>query len=265
MDLQLQDKVVIVTGGAKGIGAGCVEAFAAEGAIPVIVGRSPEAAEKLSEGIRARGQRVDFIEAELTSEDACRDAVATVLERYGRLDGIVHNAGINDGASLRKSPADFLTSLQRNIFHVFALTHYALDALIEAKGFIVNISSKVADTGQGGTSGYAASKGAMNSLTREWALDLSKYGIRVNTVSPAEVMTPLYERWLQTLDNPEKFVRETSARIPLGNRFTTSEEIAAMTVFLASPLSGHTTGQVIYPDGGYVHLDRAYTPTANAH
>lgn len=264
MDLQLQDKVVIVTGGAKGIGAGCVEAFAAEGAIPVIVGRSPEAADALAANIRGRGRRVDFIEAELTSEEACRHAVTTVLERYGRIDGIVHNAGINDGASLRKSPADFLTSLQRNIFHVFALTHFALDALIESKGFIVNVSSKVADTGQGGTSGYAASKGAMNALTREWALDLSKYGIRVNTVSPAEVLTPLYENWLKTLDDPEKFVRETSARIPLGNRFTTSEEIAAMVVFLASSQSGHTTGQILYPDGGYVHLDRAYTPKGDA-
>lgn len=260
MDLQLKDKVVIVTGGAKGIGAGCVEAFAAEGSIAVIVGRSPDVAAQLVESIRSRGQRADFIEAELTEEAACRNAITTVLERYGRIDGIVHNAGINDGASLRKSPADFMISLQRNIFHVFTLTHYALDALIAAKGFIVNISSKVADTGQGNTSGYAASKGAMNALTREWALDLSKYGIRVNTVSPAEVMTPLYENWLKTLDDPEKFIRETSARIPLGNRFTTSEEIAAMTVFLASQQSSHTTGQILYPDGGYVHLDRAYTP-----
>lgn len=258
MDLNLKDKIVIVTGGAKGIGAGCVEAFAAEGALPVIVGRSPEAGEKLAEEIRRSGGKADVIEAELTSEDACRQAVQTILERYGNIHGIVHNAGINDGASLRKSPTDFMTSLNRNIFHVFALTHFALDSLIASKGFIVNISSKVAETGQGNTSGYAASKGAMNALTREWALDLAKHGIRVNTVCPAEVMTPLYENWLKTLDNPEGYIRRISERIPLETRFTTSAEIAAMVVFLASDRSSHTTGQIIYPDGGYVHLDRAY-------
>ena len=254
MNLHLTDKVVIVTGGAKGIGAGCVESFAAEGAIPVIVGRSPDVGQALIEQC-GRGH---VIAAELTSEEDCRRAIEETLEKFGRLDGIVHNAGINDGVSLRHSPSDFLGSLQKNIFHVFTLTHYALDALIASKGFIINVSSKVADTGQGSTSGYAASKGAMNALTREWALDLAQYSIRVNTVVPAEVYTPLYEKWVQTLDDPEKFLDEARARIPLERRMTTSEEVADMVVFLASDRSAHTTGQVIYPDGGYVHLDRAY-------
>ena len=151
-----------------------------------------------------------------------------------------------------------MASLQKNIFHVFALTHYALDALIASKGFIINISSKVADTGQGDTSGYAASKGAMNALTREWALSLAKDGIRVNTVVPAEVMTPLYQNWLNTLEDPEATVKQIEARIPFGNRMTTSAEIANMVVFIASDKSSHTTGQILYPDGGYVHFDRSY-------
>lgn len=254
MNLNLKDKVVIITGGAKGIGAGCVESFAAEGAIPVIVGRSPDVGQALIEQCGCG----HMIAAELTSEEDCRRAIEETLEKFGRLDGIVHNAGINDGVSLRHSPNDFLGSLQKNIFHVFTLTHYALDALIASKGFIINVSSKVADTGQGSTSGYAASKGAMNALTREWALDLAQYSIRVNTVVPAEVFTPLYENWVQTLDDPQKFIDEACARIPLDHRMTTSEEIANMVVFLASDRSAHTTGQVIYPDGGYVHLDRAY-------
>lgn len=254
MDLNLTDKVIIVTGGAKGIGAGCTEAFAAEGAIPVIVGRSPDVGKAL---IKKCG-RGHVIEAELTSEEACKNAITETLEKYGRLDGIVHNAGINDGVSLYDSPEAFMGSLQKNIFHVFTLTHYALDALIESKGFIINISSKVADTGQGATSGYAASKGAMNALTREWALDLAKHSIRVNTVVPAEVMTPLYENWVKTLDDPQKFIREAEARIPFEHRMTTSEEIANTVVFLASDKASHTTGQILYPDGGYVHLDRAY-------
>lgn len=254
MDLNLTDKVVVVTGGAKGIGEGCVEAFAAEGAIPVIVGRSPDIGEKLI----ARCGRGMMIEAELTSEEQCKQAIDKTLAEFGKLDGIVHNAGINDGVSLRHSPADFIGSLQKNIFHVFTLTHFALDALIESKGFVINIGSKVADTGQGSTSGYAASKGAMNALTREWALDLAKYSIRVNTVVPAEVFTPLYQNWVNTLEDPEGFLESVKARIPLEKRMTTSAEIANLVVFLASDRSAHTTGQILYPDGGYVHLDRSY-------
>lgn len=255
MDLNLTGKVVIITGGAKGIGAGCVETFAAEGAIPVIVGRSPQVGQTLIDQI---GTGL-VIEAELTSEDTCKYAIELTLAKYGRIDGIVHNAGVNDSVSLSHSPTDFMGSLQKNIFHVFTLTHYALDALIESKGFIINISSKVATTGQGNTSGYAASKGAMEALTREWALDLAKHSIRVNTVVPAEVMTPLYENWVKTLADPEKFIRDAENRIPLEHRMTTSEEIANTVAFLASNRSSHTTGQIIYPDGGYVHLDRSYS------
>lgn len=255
MNLELTDQVIIITGGAKGVGAGCVEVFASEGAIPVIVGRSPEVGHALLARCGGVGH---VIAAELSEEAACRAAIAETLARYGRINGLVHNAGINDGVSLRHAPEEFMASLKRNIFHVFALTHYALDALIESRGFIINIGSKVADTGQGSTSGYAASKGAMNALTREWALDLAAYGIRVNNVIPAEVMTPLYEKWVSTLENPQAFLDAAKSRIPLGQRMTTAEEIANVVAFLASPRSAHTTGQLIYPDGGYVHLDRAY-------
>lgn len=256
MNLKLEDKVVIVTGGAKGIGAACVEGFAAEGAIPVIVGRSPEIGQALIEKC-GRGM---VIQAELTSEDACRNAIEETMEEYGRIDGLVHNAGINDQVPLSAGLDEFMGSLQRNLLHVYALTHYALDALIKSRGFIVNVSSKVAVTGQGGTSGYAAAKGAINSLTREWALDLSKHGIRVNCVMPAEVYTPMYEGLAKAEEDPQKFLADMSWVIPLGKRMTTSEEVANMVVFLASERSSHTTGQIIYPDGGYVHLDRSFRP-----
>ena len=256
MDLQLENKVVIVTGGAKGIGAACVEVFAAEGAIPVIVGRSPEVGRELI----AKCGRGMVVEAELTSEEACRNAVSETVEAFGRLDGLVHNAGVNDQVSLSDSTSDFFGSMQKNLLHVFALTHFALESLIESRGFIVNVTSKVAVTGQGGTSGYAASKGAMNALTREWALDLAKHGIRVNAVVPAEVYTPMYESLAAATEDPDQFLDEMSGKIPLGRRMTTAEEIANMVVFLASERSAHTTGQIIYPDGGYVHLDRAYQP-----
>jgi len=259
MHLGLEHKVVIVTGGAKGIGAAITRGFAAEGAIPCIFGRSPAEAAQLVAELAARGQRADSFVLELTDEAAVRAAVAAVLARHGRIDCVVNNAGVNDGVGLRSAVADFRASLERNIVQCFVLVQACLDALIAARGTIVNIGTKCSVTGQGGTSGYVAAKGAMNGLTREWALDLAQHGIRVNCILPAEVMTPMYERWISTRPDPAAAVAAINATIPLERRMTTAEEIASTAVFVASPRSSHTTGQILVVDGGYVHLDRAYT------
>jgi len=186
--------------------------------------------------------------------------VAQTVDRLGRIDALVNNAGVNDGVGLAKgSPDQFVASLQRNLLHYYNMAHYALPHLKNSRGAIVNISSKTAVTGQGGTSGYVAAKGAILGLTREWAAELLPCGIRVNAVVPAEVITPLYERWLRNFPDPEKKLKSILAKIPLESRATTPEEIAAMVVFLVSPQAGHITGQHLFVDGGYVHLDRALT------
>ena len=176
MNLGLEGKVVLVTGGAKGIGAAIARSFAKEGAIVSIVDRNPDVANDLVEQIKQDNGQAFCIPTELTDEEACRNAVEKTIQTGGRLDVLVHNAGTNDGVGLNSPPSDFLESLRKNLFHVFALTHFALDKLVESKGNVINVGSKVAVTGQGGTSGYAASKGAMNALTREWALDLAERG-----------------------------------------------------------------------------------------
>ncbi|SEJ75731.1 L-fucose dehydrogenase [Dyadobacter sp. SG02] len=258
MDLQLQNKIVIVTGGAKGIGEGIVQVLASEGAIPVIVGRNAEDNQKLVDTLALDGMKSFQVSAELTQPKDSQHAVKAVLEKYGRIDGLVNNAGVNDGIGLENGSYEgFMASLHKNVVHYYLMAHYALPALKESKGAIVNISSKTADTGQGGTSAYAASNGARNALTREWAVELLKYGIRVNSVVVAECWTPLYEKWIQTLPDPKEKLASITSNIPLENRMTTAEEIANMTVFLLSGRSSHTTGQLIYVDGGYVHLDRA--------
>lgn len=260
MDLQLKDKVVIVTGGAKGIGEGIVEVLSSEGAIPAVVGRNEADNRAVIEKLGGKGFQTV---AELTRPDECRKAVDAVIKQFGRIDGLVNNAGVNDGVNLEHGSYDtFLASLHKNLVHYYLMAQYALPELKKAKGAIVNIGSKVAETGQGGTSAYAAANGGRNALTREWAVELLKYGIRVNAVIVAESYTPLYEKWIQTLPNPEETLREINARIPLGNRMTTPEEIANMVVFLLSERSSHTTGQLIHVDGGYVHLDRSVASLA---
>jgi L-fucose dehydrogenase len=260
MDLELKDKVVIVTGGAKGIGAAIVRACAAEGAIAVIVGRDAQAGKQLQSELQNSGARCGLITVDLATAESCSQSVDQTLQAFGRIDALVSNAGRNDKVGLESGSVDeYVASLNRNLVHYYGMAHYALPHLKLSRGAIINIGSKTAVTGQGSTSGYASSKGAIMALTREWAAELLPYGIRVNTVIPAEVMTPLYRQWLDTFPYPEEKLKTMLTKIPFEHRMTTSEEIASMVVFLISAKSSHTTGQHLFVDGGYVHLDRALT------
>ena len=261
MHLALTDKLILVTGGAAGIGAAITRACLEESARVVILSRRSDNAKSFMAEMESSGARCAFIEAQLEDTAQCQHAIEQILQDHGDIYGLVNNAGINDGAGLERGSVEkFIQSLEKNLIHYYTLAHYALPALKRTQGAIVNISSKVALTGQGNTSGYAASKGAQLALTREWAAELLPYNIRVNAVLPAEVITPLYRRWLDTLGNPEAELQRITKKIPLGRRMTLDSEIAAATVFLLSPTqSAHTTGQHIVVDGGYVHLDRALT------
>lgn len=258
MNLNLKDKIIIVTGGAKGIGLGICKVLAAEGAVPVIIGRDDADNQAAIREIEAENGKALSVVAELTKPEACKTAVDQIIALYGRIDGLVNNAGVNDGVGLESGDYEkFIASVHKNLVHYYLMAQYALPELKKTKGAIVNIGSKTADTGQGNTSAYAASNGGRNALTREWAAELLKYGIRVNSVIVAECYTPLYDKWIKTLENPEEKLKEITAKIPFENRMTTAEEIANMTVFLLSDKSSHTTGQLIYVDGGYTHLDRS--------
>ena len=258
MDLQLKDKLIIVTGGAKGIGKAIVELLAKEGAIPIIIGRNEEDNHLLLSALKGSGYSADQFVAELTDPKACKNVIDQVTNKYGQIDGLVNNAGINDGVGLENGNYEgFILSLHKNLVHYYLLAHHALPWLKQSKGPIVNISSKTAETGQGNTSAYAAANGGRNALTREWAVELAKYSIRVNAVVVAESYTHLYEKWISSLPDGEGKKKQIESMIPLENRFTEPGEIANTVVFLLSSSSSHTTGQLIHVDGGYVHLDRA--------
>lgn len=253
MDLGLKGKRIIVTGGGSGIGAAVTEVLAEEGALPVILARRPPDADWL-----ARLPGAVFVRADLARDADCRAAVAQI-RKLGPVFGLVNNAGANDSVGLDAGPEAFRESLDQNLIHYYTLVHLLADDLRATKGAIVNVSSKTALTGQGATSAYVAAKAAQLGLTREWAAAFLKDGVRVNAVIPAEVMTPLYANWLNTFPDPQARLAAITRNIPLGNRMTTPREIADTVVFLLSPRSSHTTGQWLFPDGGYSHLDRALT------
>ncbi|HHZ77449.1 MAG TPA: SDR family oxidoreductase, partial [Candidatus Lambdaproteobacteria bacterium] len=186
-----------------------------------------------------------------------KQAVEQTILMFGGLDVLVNNAGFNDGLGLETPPEEFMISVQNNLLHVYAMTHYALPQLRKGPGCILNLGSKVSVTGQGKTSAYAAAKGAISALTREWAVALAPYKIRVNCVIPAECLTDQYEQFFQTQTNPEATKKAIADLVPFAQRLTTPEEIAQTIVFLASDRSSHTTGQFIFVDGGYTHFDRA--------
>ena len=254
MDLGLRDKIVLVTGGAKGIGAATVKAFLVEDCKVVIVDRDIEAGSNLA---KSSGSKARFVEAELTNLKSCKQAVEQSFSWFGGLDVLVNNAGFNDGLGLETSPEDFMTSVQNNLLHVYAMTHYSLPQLRKGPGSILNLGSKVSVTGQGKTSAYAAAKGAISALTREWAVALAPEKVRVNCVIPAECLTDQYEQFFQTQTDPDAAKKAITDIVPFEQRLTTPEEIAQTIVFLASNRSSHTTGQLVFVDGGYTHFDRA--------
>lgn len=259
MDLDLKNKIIVVTGGAGlpgSIGQTIVRYLAKEEAVPVIIDKDSRG-QTLAKSIKDGGMNAHFIQADLRADQGCQKAVKKTVEAFGKINGLVNNLGINDQVDFDCSYEDFLNSLKLNLAHFFGLTKYAAPYLKKSKGSVVNIASKVALTGQGGTSGYAASKGGVLALTREWAVDLCSFGVRVNAVVIAESWTPAYRQWIKRFEAPEAERDKIAQKIPLENRLTKPSEVADTVLFLLSERSSHTTGQFLHVDGGYVHLDRA--------
>jgi 3-oxoacyl-[acyl-carrier protein] reductase/L-fucose dehydrogenase len=261
MDLHLQDKVIIVTGGFKGIGNGIVKQLVEEGAIVEILNRADAREDEVRAELDKMGAKYDIYIIDLNNTDEIKPIVEDIHSKYGHIDGVVNNAGKNDNLALETTSwQDFEESIHGNLTHYYETVHAAVEYLKESKGAVVNISSKTALTGQGKTSAYAAAKGAILGLTREWAAALVKDSVRVNAIVVSEAWTPLYADWIKTFGDEEAQqarLRVITDKIPLEHRMTKTSEIANEAAFLLSDRSSHTTGQWVFVDGGYVHLDRA--------
>ncbi|MEO8534843.1 MAG: SDR family oxidoreductase [Flavobacterium sp.] len=259
MNLNLKNKIVVVSGSAGkegSIGETMINRLADEGAIPVLLDRN-DRGKSYAEVLQKKGIDALFVKTDVTDPVEMENAVKIIAEKYGRIDVVINNVGVNDGAGLDSTYEEFMDSLKLNVASYFLLVKYALPFLKESKGNILNIGSKVALTGQGGTSGYAAAKGGVLALTREWAVDLIQFGIRSNAIIIAESFTPAYDDWLKTLPDGETVLKKINKSIPFDGRMTKTEEIADTALFIISDRSSHTTGQFVFVDGGYVHLDRA--------
>ena len=256
MELGLEGKTFIVTGGGSGIGASVVENLARCGATAVIFDKShPDST--FYDHIKNLSGSAVWKTLDLSNDKDCKDAVSNTLSEFRKVDGLVNNAGINDSVGLSESSEKFRKSLDVNLVHFYTMASLCVPALKKTRGSIVNISSKVALTGQSGTSAYAAAKGGILALTREWAAEFANCGLRVNAVIPGETMTPMYKKWLEGFEKPNEKLNSIINRIPLEKRMTRSEEVAMPIVFLLSKWAGHITGQFLVVDGGYSHLDRA--------
>jgi L-fucose dehydrogenase len=237
MDLELNNKVIIVTGGARGIGEGISRVLSAEGAIVVIVGRNEADNRALQVEIEEAGGHAFAVAAELNDPEACEKTVRAVIQKFGRIEGLVNNATLNDGGPETGNNKRFMESLHKSLAYYYLMTQFALPHLKTSKGAIVNINYKKAGVSPISESAYAAVNGGRNALTREWAVELLKYGIRVNSIIVTESPSPQE------------------------NRITTPKEIAHAVAFLLSGKSSHTTGQLITVDGEYADPDRMLATT----
>jgi NAD(P)-dependent dehydrogenase (short-subunit alcohol dehydrogenase family) len=249
--MKLKDKVAVVTGGSKGIGFGCAKVFGKYGCKVVIAARGEETGQASERQLCESGCQAVFVRCDVTDEKEMRSLIETAVDRFGRLDCMVNNAGWHPPAMTidEVSVEDFERLLRLNLTSTFMGCKFALPHLKETKGNIVNMSSEVAIIGQTSAPSYVPTKAGQIGLTRALALDLAPEGVRVNAVCPAGVMTPLVKEWADSEYDPDAALAMVDRWHPIG-RMATIEEIGEVCAFLASHEASFVTGQVICPDGG---------------
>ena len=243
----LEQKVVIVTGGAQGIGLCAAERFAAEGAIVAIwdfnAGKGSEAESQL----RQKGHDVRFMQVNVTDMASVRATVETLIQETGRIDVLVNNAGITRDASLLKMTEEqWQQVIDVNLGGVFHCTQAVAPVMVEQKsGCIINTSSVVGLYGNFGQTNYVATKSGVIGMTKVWARELGRKGIRVNAVAPGFIATDMVE----TI--PENIIEQIVGKTPLA-RMGNPEDIANAYVYLASDMASFVSGTVLSVDGGLV-------------
>ena len=240
--------VVLITGAITGIGRATALAFANEGARLVISGRQDEAGQVFASELRGLGAEAEFVRADVRHEDDVRSLVDRTVERFGRLDVAVNNAGTEGrlGPLTEQTPETYAATFDTNVLGtILSLKHEMRVMLAQRHGAIVNLSGTLGSRGAAGASMYAASKHAVEGLTKSAALEGAAVGVRVNAVAPGPVETEMLNRFTGTADRKAALVASVPAK-----RAGRPEEIAQTIVFLASNKAEFLTGQVIAVNGG---------------
>ena len=248
--MRFDGRVIVVTGGSLGIGEATARAFAAQGGRVVVASRDPEHADAVIAAIRDGGGMAAHFATDVAKESDITEMVSATLDRFGRIDVLVNNAGIYaQGDVAATTSAEWQRIMDVNLTGAFLCTKHMVDALAETKGAVVIVSSEAGLVGIKGQVAYNVSKAGLIELTKSCAVDLAAHGIRVNCVCPGTTATPLVEAALKEAPDPMAARRALESVRPM-NRLGTPEEIASAILYLASDEAGYATGAVLSVDGG---------------
>lgn len=248
--MRLHNKVAVITGSGSGIGKAAAEVFASQGAKIAVVDINEEKLNQTVQELQQQGFVAMGICCDLSNEDKVKDLIASVIQRFGGIDILFNNAGTILPKGIEEIEGhEWNRIFDVNVKSMFLTIKYGLAYLKASKGCIVNMGSMTGVVGQQFNPAYSATKGAVIALTKALAIDLAPHGVRVNSISPAGVKTPLLADWLQLQENPEQ-AGLAQDRSHLLGRTATPNEIANVALFLASDDSSFVTGENIVVDGG---------------
>ena len=249
--MRLEGKIALITGGNRGIGEAMVRLFSAEGAKVVLTGRRAEIGDGVAAQLRAQGRDVTFVRGDVSEEGSVADLVAGVLDRHGRLDVVVNNAGIAPASPVETMDVAVWDDLMAvNVRGMFLTCKHAIPALRETKGCIINLGSTFGVVGAAGSAAYAVTKAAAINFSKSLAVELAPDGIRVNAICPGGTDTEFLHEWFDSTGDARGTEQWLTGQHPLG-RLGTPDEQARAALFLASEDASFVTGHALLVDGGY--------------